>query len=294
MLRSLALMTLLTLAWGMNWSVMKIGVTEMPPLWFRSISLVLGTALLGLILVLRGAALKIPRGSAGRILAVTIPNIIVWYAVVTIAMTMLPAGRAAILGFTMPVWAALIGALFYREPIDRRIAIGVVCALAAVALLVAGDWKALSGHPLGVLLMLFAAVSWAWGMHAYRRTQIDMDTLVLTFWMMVFACPFIVAGSALFEFAHWRVPTGAEWWPIVYNAVLVLAIGNLIWFTVARSLPATTAGLSSMMIPVVGVFSGMVLLGEVPSWRDFMALALICVAVAAALFRRPPDAATDG
>ena len=287
-------MTLLTLAWGMNWSVMKIGVTEMPPLWFRGISLVLGTALLGLILVMRGTSMRIPRGSAARIFAVTIPNIIVWYAVVTVAMTMLPAGRAAILGFTMPVWAALIGALFYREPIDRRIALGVACALAAVALLVAGDWKALSGHPLGVLLMLFAAVSWAWGTHAYKRARIDMDTLVLTFWMMAFACPFILGGSALFEFAQWRVPMGVEWWPIAYNAVLVLAIGNLIWFTVARSLPATTAGLSSMMIPVVGVFSGIVLLGEVPSWRDFMALGLICVAVAAALLRRPAGVATEG
>lgn len=294
MFRSITLMTLLTLAWGMNWSVMKIGVTEMPPLWFRGISLVLGTALLGGILALRGAPMRIPRGAAGKILAVTIPNIIIWYAVVTVAMTMLPAGRAAILGFTMPVWAALIGALFFREPIDRRIAIGVGCALVAVALLVAGDWAALSEHPLGVLLMLFAAVSWAWGTHAYKRARIDMDTLVLTFWMMAFACPFIVLGSAVFEGAQWRVPAGVEWWPIVYNAVLVLAIGNLIWFTVARSLPATTAGLSSMMIPVVGVFSGMALLGEVPSWRDFAALGLICVAVAAALFRRPPTAPAEG
>lgn len=290
LLRTLASMTLLTLAWGMNWSVMKIGVSEMPPLWFRGISLVLGTALLGLILVLRGVSLRIPRGAAGRIFAIAVPNIIVWFGVVTIAMTMLPAGRAAILGFTMPVWAALIGALFYREPIDRRIGIGVGCALAGVALLVAGDWKALSGHPLGVLLMLFAAISWAWGTHAYKRARIDMDTLALTFWMMAFACPFIIGGSALFEGAQWRIPHDVEWLPILYNAVLVLVIGNLIWFTVARSLPATTAGLSSMMIPVVGVFSGMVILGEVPSWRDFAALGLICVAVAAALLRASPTA----
>ena len=287
MLRSLGLMAILTLTWGMNWSVMKIGVTQLPPLWFRSIGLVLGTILLGVILVLRGFSLRIPTGMAGRIAALSFPNVIVWYAVVTVAMTLLPAGRAAILGFTMPVWSALIGVFVYREPIAARTVFGVVCALAGIALLVSGDWTALSGHPLGLVLMLSAAMSWAWGTHALRRAKIDINTLVLTFWMMAFACPAILGASLVFEGSQWRVPVGVEWLPILYNAVLVLAIGNLIWFTVARSLPATTAGLSSMLIPVVGVFSGMVMLGEVPPWRDFAALVLIVVAVAAALIRRP-------
>ena len=292
MLRSLALITLLTLAWGMNWPVMKIGVSELPPLWFRSIALVLGTALLGLLLVVRGASLRIPRGAAGPIFLVSLPNIMIWYAVVTIAMTMLPAGRAAMLGFTMPVWAAVIGALFYREPIDARSAFGVACAVAGIVLLVAGDWATLSGHPLGVVLMLVAAVSWAWGTYAYKRVRTGMDTLVLTFWMMAFACPVMLGASALLEGGLWRVPIGREWLPILYNAVLVLAVGNLIWFTVARSLSATSAGLSTMLIPVVGVFSSMAFLGEVPTWRDFTALALICVAVIAALVRRQPATAT--
>ncbi len=285
MLRSLGLMGLLTLLWGMNWSVMKIGITQLPPLWFRSVGLVLGTAVLGLVLVLRGVSLRVPRASLGRIVLLSLPNIIVWYALVTIAMTMLPAGRAAILGFTMPVWSALIGAFLYREPLDWRTGVGVACAVTGVILLVAGDWGALAGHPLGTVLMLVAACSWAWGTHAFKRSGLAIDTLVLTFWMMAVACPVIVGASALFEGARWRIPIGREWWPILYSAVLVLGVGNLIWFTVARSLPPTTAGLSSMLIPVVGVFSGMAILGETPPWRDFVALALICLAVALALVR---------
>ena len=291
MLRPLGLMGLLTLLWGMNWPVMKIGVAQLPPLWFRGLGLIVGTLLLGLVLLARGVSLRIPRGSFGRIVALSLPNIMIWYALVTIAITMLPAGRAAILGFTMPVWSALIGAVVHREPIDGRSALGVVLAIAGVVLLVAGDWTALAGHPFGALLMLVAAWSWAWGTHAYQRAGLTMDTLALTFWMMAVACPVIIGASALLEGSQWRVPVGAEWLPILYNAVLVLALGNLIWFTVARSLPPTTAGLSSMLIPVVGVFSGMAMLGEVPPWRDFVALGLICGAVALALFR--PTRAVD-
>jgi drug/metabolite transporter (DMT)-like permease len=283
MFRSLVLLALLTLTWGFNWPVMKIGVMELPPLWFRAIGLLLGTGLLGALLALRGASFRLPRGALSRILLLAVPNVMIWYSVVTVAITMLPAGRAAILGFTMPVWSALLGVLFYREPIDARIALGVLCAIVGVALLVGGDWTAISGRPVGLVLMLFAAVSWAWGTHLFRRVHIDLDTLTVTFWMFAFACPVIFGASAIVEGAQWRLPLGAEWYPILYNAVLVIAVGNVIWFTVARRLPPTTAGLSSMLIPVIGVFSSMVALGERPSWRDFAALALICVAVAVAL-----------
>jgi drug/metabolite transporter (DMT)-like permease len=286
MLRSVGLMAILTLVWGMNWSVMKIGASQLPPLWFRTLGLIIGTALLGAMLALRGTSLRLPRGALRRVIALSFPNIMVWYSIVTIAVTLLPAGRAAILGFTMPAWAALIGVVVYRERLDARIAIGVACAVAAIALLVSGDWSALIGHPLGMLLMLIAAFSWAWGTHALRRATITMETLALTFWMMLVACPVLLIASALLEGSQWRVPHGHEWAPILYNAVPVLAIGNLIWFTVARTLSPTAAGLSSMLIPVVGVFSGIALLDEAPGWRDVAALVLVCTAVGAALLRK--------
>ncbi len=290
MFRSFFLSIVLTLVWGMNWPVMKIGASELPPLWFRCFGLFIGVAILGAMLALRGRSLRPPPGALGRIVVLSIPNVMIWYSFATIAVTLLPAGRAAMLGFTMPAWSALIGVVFFRERLDARVVFGVACAVVGVLLLVAGDWRTLAGHPLGVSMMLVAAVAWAWGTHAYRRARLDMDTLVLTFWMMAVAFPVLLAASAVFEGARWRMPAGVEWWPILYNAILVLAIGNLIWFTVARTLPPTTAGLSTMLIPVVGVFSGMVLLGEVPPWRDFVALALICIAVAAALIPTPAPA----
>jgi drug/metabolite transporter (DMT)-like permease len=286
MLRSFVLLAVLTLAWGINWSVLKIGVEELPPFWFRGLSLLIGTALLGLMVRVRGTSLHIPRASIARVLGLAIPNIILWYGAATEAITMLPAGRAAILGFTMPIWSMVIGTLVYREPREARTTWCVVAAAAGLVLLVAGDRAAMVTHPLGIALMLFAAVSWAWGTHLFKRSTLGLDTLVLTFWMMAFSVPVILGISALGESARWRPPRGHEWWPILYSAVLVLAVGNVLWFSLARRLPATTAGLSSMLIPVVGVFSGMALLDESPSWRDWVALAMICGAVGATLKKR--------
>ncbi len=283
-------MALLTAVWGLNWPVIKIGVLHLPPLWFRSIGLVIGTVLVGLVIVSRGRSLRVPRAEWPSIALLALPNIIVWYAGVTIALTMLPAGRAAILGFTMPVWAALIGVVFYRERPDARIAAGIACATAGIVLMVAGDWVALRAHPYGVELILFAAASWAWGTHLFRRASLSVDTMTAMFWMMAIGSIVLVVASAIAEGSRWRVPHGIEWFPILFNAIAVITIGNAIWFGIARTLSPTMAGLSSMLIPVVGVFSGMAMLGESPSWRDWAALALVCAAVAAALLPKRPVA----
>jgi drug/metabolite transporter (DMT)-like permease len=283
--RDLILLALLTFAWGTNWPVMKLGVAMLAPLWFRALGLALGVLVLGIVLVVRRVPLRLPSGTLTTIVWLAIPNVIVWYSVVTIAITMLPAGRAAILGFTMPIWSALIGALFYRERLDGRTIVGVACAALGIALLVVGGDDA-PDRTLGIALMLGAAIAWAWGTHLFQRANLPMDTLAITFWMMVIGCPVLFAASAWSEWPRWRLPIGLEWWPVLYNAFVVLALGNLLWFTLARTLPPTIAGLSALAIPIVGVLGSLVALNEAPTPRDVAALTLVVAAVGSGLWPR--------
>ncbi len=278
--RHVLLLAALTFFWGMNWSVMKIGVRELPPLWFRFLGLLLGCAVLYLYARLRGIGLGVARRHWSRIALLALPNMIIWYLVAIIAIAMLPSGRAALLAYTMPIWAALIGAFFLGERLALRTWFGVASALAATVLLVAGEWDALAGRPLGVALMLFAAASWGAGTHLLRRMPLAVDTLVLTFWMMALTTVVLLGASWLFERAAWEWPHGLQWLPILYNAVFVLGLCNVLWFALARSLPPVASGLSGMLIPVVGVCSGMVLLGEAPVLGDIVALLLILFALA--------------
>ena len=59
--RQLALLIPLTLVWGLNWPVMKLGVTDFPPLSFRAMSLWIGLPVLGLALVAMKVPFRIPR-----------------------------------------------------------------------------------------------------------------------------------------------------------------------------------------------------------------------------------------
>jgi drug/metabolite transporter (DMT)-like permease len=278
----LTLLVLLTLAWGLNWPVMKFGVAELPPLYFRAVCIAGGLVVLYAYARAAGIDLAVPRRDWKDVLRLAIPNAIVWHVLVIVALKLLPAGRASILGYTMPVWAVLFGPLFGERP-QRRHLIGVGAAFVGTLLLLSSEFTSLAGNPLGTLLMLIAAAAWGYGTHLTRRHLTSLPVLALAFWMLAAALVVMIAGTIVFELPAWRAPTAIEWGAIVYNMVLAIAFCHVVWTRLARSLPPAASGLSVMMIPVVGVFSSILLLGEVPQWQDYAALGLILFALTTVL-----------
>jgi drug/metabolite transporter (DMT)-like permease len=287
--RELVLLVILTLLWGFNWPVMKIGVRDFAPLSFRTLCMVGGVAMLFVMARVQGDSLKVSREHWPELVWLALTNMIIWYVLSIYGVKLLSSGRAAILGYTMPVWTALIGWLVYRDRLDLRMGAGVLAAVAAIALLLGEELTRLAGRPTGTLCMLSAAFVWAIGTQMMRRRKLPGSVLVLTFWMMVMSLVVCSLVAWLLERDQWvRPPNLMEWGAILYNAVLVFGVSQLLWFRLATLLPPVASSLSVMLIPVVGLFSGMLLLGEVPSWQDYAAL--ICVLVAMATVLLPAGA----
>lgn len=280
--RNLALLVALTLAWGVNWPVMKIGVAHFPPLGFRLLCMAGGLIALGLALRAKGIPLAVPREAWGTVFKLALPNMVIWHLLAIGAVKMLSSGRAAILGYTMPIWAVVWGLLLFRERISGWAWVGIGCALAGTLLLMSSEFGALTGSPTGTVMMLAAAAGWGYGTQLMKRTPVDIPLGTLTFWMLAVALPFLLVGTMLFE-DGWRMPNAIEWAAILYNAVVVFAFCHLVWFALARSLPPVVSSLSIMFIPVVGVFSGMWMLGEQPHWQDYAAIVLMFAALASVL-----------
>jgi drug/metabolite transporter (DMT)-like permease len=276
---------LLTLAWGVNWPIMKAGVQELPPLYFRALCIGGGLVVLWLYARAMGISLAVPRGAWPQLVWLSVPNLVIWHVLLVIALKMLPAGRSAILGYTMPVWAVLFGLWFFGERTAPRHWVGVVAAFIGALLLLSSEFTALAGRPLGTLLVLVAAAAWGYGTNLLRRHLTEMPTIALTFWMLVVTEAVLLVLTVLFERALWRTPTPLEWGSIVYNMVLAIAFCHVVWALLARRLPPAASGLSVMMIPVVGVFSSLWLLGERPHWQDYAALALILAALSTVVLK---------
>jgi drug/metabolite transporter (DMT)-like permease len=294
--KELVLLVILTLLWGFNWPVMKIGVRDFAPLSFRTLCMAGGVAMLFVMARVQGDSLKVRREHWPELVWLALTNMIIWYVLSIYGVKLLSSGRAAILGYTMPVWTALIGWLVYRDRLDLRMGAGVLAAIAAIALLLGEELTRLAGRPTGTLCMLSAAFVWAIGTQMMRRRKLPGSVLVLTFWMMVMSLVVCSLVAWLLERDQWvRPPNLMEWGAILYNAVLVFGVSQLLWFRLATLLPPVASSLSVMLIPVVGLFSGMLLLGEVPSWQDYAALICVLVAIATVLLpaAAPPTASSD-
>ena len=281
--QQLVLLILLTLVWGLNWPVMKLGVSDFPPLSFRALSIWLGIPVLGLALVLLKVPFFIPRERYRELFWLAFANMFVWHALIILAVKNLSSGRAAILGYTMPIFSALFGAWFFGNRLKNRHWLGVAAAALGVSLLLWHELSNLAGRPLGVLFALVAAASWAVGTQQLRRTTMPVATLTISFWMTVLTALVLTVLSAAFELPQWRAPSSLTWAAIGYNAVLIFGFAHAAWFFLARTLPPVASTLSVMLIPILGVFSGALGLGEILRWQDWAAVGLMVLAIASVL-----------
>jgi len=282
--RQLAVLAGLTLVWGLNWPVMKIGVTHYPPLTFRALSMLLGLPVLGLALVLLRVPFTLPRAHWRELGSLAVGNMIVWHVLAILAVQHLSSGRAAILGYTMPVFSALWGRWLYGDRLTVRQLLGVAAASLGVALLLWHEAARLAGAPLAAALMLVAATVWALGTQQLRRTRIAAPTLTLAFWMTAVTTGVMVILAALFERDRWAPPSPVVMAATLYNAVLIFGYAHAAWFYLARTLPPVASTLSVMLIPVLGTVSGALWLGEQLHWQDGAAAGLMVAAIASVLW----------
>ena len=293
----LVLLVLLTLVWGINWPIMKFGVVGYEPLTFRVLSMWIGLPVLAGVLLWRRVPFALAREHWGALVWLTVFNMLFWHTLAVLAIESLSSGRAAILGYTMPVFSAVLGALWFGQRLPARAWGGVAAAAVGVVLLLWHEFSRLSGAPQGVVMMLLAAAMWAVGTQMMRRTTLPYPTLTLSFWMTVLTALWMSGLAWWFERGAWVTgPSPAVWASIVYNALGVFAFAQVAWLVLARDLPPIASTLSVMMIPVLGVFAGAWWLNERLHWQDIAAVLLIMVAIASVLWpaRDPAAVRPDG
>jgi drug/metabolite transporter (DMT)-like permease len=289
--RQLVILVLLTLIWGINWPVMKLGVTAYPPLTFRALSMWLGLPLLAAGMVVLKVPFRIPRGDWRELWWLTVTNMLVWHVCIILAVRTLSSGRAAILGYTMPIFSAVIGAMFFASPLARRAWLGVSAAALGVVLLLWHELTHLAGRPWGVLLALVSAAFWALGTQSLRRTRLTAAAMTISFWMTVLTAILMATLATVFEADQWRWPSPTASGAILFNAILIFGFAQAAWTYLAKGMPPVASTLSVMMIPVLGVFSGALWLGEAVHWQDWTAVVLMMAAIASVLWPARPAGA---
>src|ERR1700720_123144 len=104
----LMFLAITSLGWGFNWPVTKFLLSELPPLTLRGSTGVIGAGLLAVLAVMRGHRLKVSPELWPRLMLAAALNVGAWMVLMGLALLWLPASEAALIAYTMPVWASML------------------------------------------------------------------------------------------------------------------------------------------------------------------------------------------
>jgi drug/metabolite transporter (DMT)-like permease len=268
-------LALLALIWGYNWVVMKVGVRYSDPFTFAALRNLLGAVALFAVLVARRGPLR-PKAfwltMVFGVLQTSLSGLAVW------ALYIGSAGKTSVLTYTMPFWLLLIAWPVLGERIRGIQWAAVVLALAGL-IFVLDPWG-LQGLSAAILAVA-GGLAWAMASVLFKilRKHHEVDILSFTAWQgLLGSIPLIVVALL-------TAPQGPTWTAsfiaaLSYNVIAASAIAWLLWLYVLHNLPAGTAGISSLAIPVVGVIAAWIQLGERPGALEALGMGLIVAALA--------------
>jgi drug/metabolite transporter (DMT)-like permease len=246
---------------------------------------------LGICLVTRRRLRLATTKAWGHVFIISLLNIGAFSLLSAYAQMAAATSRVTILIYTMPIWTVLLAwALLRERPSASQVLAVVLCALGLAVLIYP---LAAKGMPLGLLLAVAAGMSWGAGTVYVKWARVDLDPLALAFWQLVIAflviaaCLIVFDGRLNLDHAH----TGSLL-ATLYAGVVGSGIAYAMWFQIVRRLPAGTASLGTLGIPVVGVISTILMVGEHPTATDITGFALIFAASACVLLA-PPAHAND-
>jgi probable blue pigment (indigoidine) exporter len=273
-----------SVGWGLNFPIMKHLLTEWPPLSSRGLCGLVGAAALALIALARQQKLGVPRPMWLRLLLVSTLAIGGWTAFMGLALLWLSASEAAVLGISIPVWVAFLAWPILGERLSLVRALALTVSLIGIAVLLGGNGIEASVEKLpGILCALAGAVCVGLGTVLTKHFPLSMPPLSLAAWQIGLGClPIAIVGLAV-EHPRLAALSGIGWASMIYMTLIQFCLCYVCWFAALERLPAATASIGTLLVPVVGVLAAAAMLHEPLGLREIAALVITLGGVAVAL-----------
>ncbi|MGE0717308.1 MAG: DMT family transporter [Alphaproteobacteria bacterium] len=284
MAANVALLSVVWMAWGLSYPIMKVALDAIDLWSSRCIVMLTGSAALLLVATTRGASLRVPRDLWPHLAVAAVFNMSIFQIGMSYGVLLLSPGRTALLIYTMPIWTAVLAALFLGERPSPRQLGALALGVAGVIVLMTQDLSNLVNAPAGAGFTLMAAFSFAVGTVLMKRRAWRADITVVAGWqLLVGAVPLLVIRFATGAHTDWATVPLEGWLATAFLALIANALAYIAWFRVVTALPATISGIGTLAVPVIGLVSSALALGEFVGWREITALLCIGSALVIAL-----------
>lgn len=274
--------------WAFNNIVIKVGVTEVPPLTLTALRFTLVAALIV-------PFTRITRAQLPWLLLLSFTFGVMHFGLLFIGMSHTEAGTGALLVQLGTPFATLLAAIFLKERLTVKRAFGLLVSLSGVFVLAGGPTLPTA---LPLILLIVSALGWAIS-NLLVKAGPTIAPLTMAGWMSLFAIPQVLLGSLLFEEHQWLAVTQAGWrgWgAVVYSAVMSSILAYGVWYWLLRKHPVAKVIPLSLLAPLFAVAFGVLLLGDSLGLNKVVGGALVIGGIAVINLRwrkrKPVPAAT--
>ena len=269
------------LAWGLNFPILKLGLENSPPLLFTSMRMALGAITMFSIAAAMGILRLPPRADWPVLFSVGILQNMAFISLVTLGLQYLPAGRAAILAYTTPIWVVPAAALFLGERFTLPRALGVGLGLSGLLTVfnpLSIGWDNPDVFVGGGLIML-ATLIWTVGLVHVRKHHWQGDVMALIPWQVLMSVLVLTPIALYFEDPAEIIWQPAFAWQLLFSGAVASGLCVAAQVAAIRSLPAVSLSLSSAAVPAVGLITASLFLHEQPTRTDLSGFALIAAGI---------------
>lgn len=268
---------ILVLLWGWNWPLTKYGLIFMPPLLFAGFRLLVGGVILVLIALPRLHMLRLKENWPVYALSALL-NIVFYYGFQTVGLAHAPAGLFSSIVFLQPVLIGIGAWLWLGESMNAIKIVGLVLGFAGVATISIGG---ITGNvsAAGIALALASAISWALGTIYMKKNAARVDGLWMTATSVLAGGIVLTATGSITESwasVRWTIPFMLD---TLFIALLVIALGWLLYFKLLGSGEASKVGSFTFLIPLVSILTSVLMFGESVSLNLIAGLVLILFSI---------------
>jgi drug/metabolite transporter (DMT)-like permease len=244
---------------------------------------VVGASLLAALALIRSQSLRVPRELWGRLVLAAFLNVACWMVLMGLALLWLPASEAALIAYTMPVWASMLAWPILGERPNLLRVISLVMAFAGLSAIMGGNGLAASMEKLpGILMALGGAIGFAFGTVLAKKLPLNLPPLTAAAWQIAVGCLPITIIGLLIEKSDVGAVSPLGWILLVYSTVIQFCVAYVSWFAALARLPASVAAIGTMAVPVIGVVASALALHEPLGTGQMAALVFTLAGVALA------------
>lgn len=264
----------LTLIWAYTWIVVKSVLHYISAPDFSACRTVFAFFMLLLLLKMTGRSLKPTPFLVTMLIGIFQTTGMIGFS--QIALIFGGAGKVTILVYTMPFWIAIFSVFVLKDKLGSLQIIALI--IAALGLLcIIQPWNS-SNSLLSYFFALCSGLCWGIGAIVAKRLYLTrtVDTLSLTTWQMGYGSIFLVLLSLLIDDHHFSNEPYL-WFAILYTIILATAVAWVLWMFILKTMNASVAGLSTLLIPVLTILLSWWLLNEQPDQLEFIGIFMILI-----------------